>query len=102
MSTTVIVGKTQRRAFEKMDLILGEFKYKDIKKILKQSWEYRISLTNGDEYIAIESSELNLRGRRFRDNNIKFLIEKGVDLKTLEKLIIPFLFTEKYSMEYWN
>ncbi len=94
--TTLIIGKTIDSAQHKLDLIVGEFKYKTLQEVHKDRYSYRVRLKNGDRFFAV-SGEKQLIGLQF-DNA---LIEKNVDDQIIKRWILPYV-RNILNIEYWK
>ena len=95
--TTLIIGKTIDSAQHKLDLIVGEFKYKTLQEVHKNRYLYRVRLKNGNKYIAVPGLENAIRGIRFD----KALLEVGLDKKLIQECILPFILNPS-NIEYWK
>lgn len=93
----LVIGKTKKSSHDKLDLILGEFKYKEIESINKNNYLYTISLKNGNKYIAIPGLDNAIRGMKFD----KVLLEVGLNKKLIETYVLPFI-SDLSNIEYWE
>jgi hypothetical protein len=94
--TTLVIGETISLAQHKLDLIVGEMKYKDLKEVNKTRYSYNVKLKNGDQFLAV-SAENQLIGLRFD----KALIEENVDNQIIKRWILPYI-QNVSDIEYWK
>lgn len=93
----LVIGKTKKSSWYKLDLILDEFKYKEVESVNKNNYLYTVSLKNGNKYIALPGLDEAIRGIKFD----KALLEIGLDKKLIQKCILPFIFNLS-NIEYWK
>ena len=95
--TILVIGKTKRSAYHKLDSILGELKYKEVESVNKGNYSYRVYLKNGDVYFATRGIESAIRGISFD----KVLLDIELDKNLIQKYILPFI-SDPTNVVYWK
>lgn len=87
MNKIIIYGSTKERAYEKLDQILNDMRYGDVKRVRKSDIHFSVELKNGDCYLALATTD-NARGHRWQYAFVDRLIsEEMLDNVVFAKFI---------------
>lgn len=90
----IVFGNTIGRARNKLDEILGELKYKEVKQVKKSKSGYTIELNDGTFYRTVSASN-NARGYKCE----KAFIDYNIDIEIIQNVIEPCLSISKLPIE---
>lgn len=91
----IVYGSTKQIAYDRLDKLLGNMRYKEIERVIKNQYEYTVVLKNGDIYKALMASD-NARGYKWQ----YAVIDKTIDKKIIDNVILPsFVKTDIFEFE---
>ena len=80
----IIYGSTRNRAYKKLEKILNNMSYGDVKRVSKSEYYFTADLMNGDRYMAVIAND-NARMHRWH----YAFIDNLIDIKVLDQIVFP-------------
>ena len=89
----IVYGLTRDKANNKLQQMLDDMRYVDVKDVKKGINDFRVDLKNGDHYIAVGAND-SVRGYRWQ----YAIIDRAIDQETLDTIVFP-TFTPFFNEE---
>lgn len=84
MNKIIIYGATKERAYFKLEEILNDIRYGEIKQVKKYDSHFSVELKNGDYYLALSASD-NARGHRWQ----YAFVDRLISQEMLDNIVFP-------------
>ena len=102
MSTYIVFGKTRREAYDKLENMTKNFLYGDVSEFIRNGYQCRTEMKNGDVYRALEANKFSTIGTRCHGACVQY----SIDLKTYREIVLPCLVLtdsgEEPFVEFWE